>query len=100
MRSGGSGTIQIPTELKDVILIPQNATVELQDKRIALIVDNENKVKFVAIEVRAVGGKYFVVDKGLNANDKFLVEGVGIITEGTQIKPEVVDLKQLENPKK
>lgn len=101
LRSGGSGTIQIPTELKDVILIPQNATVELQDKRIALIVDNENKVKFVAIEVRAVpGGKYFVVDKGLNANDKFLVEGVGIITEGTQIKPEVVDLKQLENPKK
>ncbi len=101
LRSGGSGTIQIPTELKDVILIPQNATVELQDKRIALIVDNENKVKFVSIEVRAVpGGKYFVVDKGLTTNDKFLVEGVGIITEGTQIKPEVIDLKQLENPKK
>ncbi|WP_339888757.1 efflux RND transporter periplasmic adaptor subunit [uncultured Flavobacterium sp.] len=101
LRSGGSGTIQIPTNLKDVILIPQNATVELQDKRIALIVDNENKVKFVPIEVRAVpGGKYFVVDKGLNPNDKFLVEGVGIVTEGTEIKPEVTDLKQLDNPKK
>jgi len=101
LRSGGSGTIQIPTELKDVILIPQNATVELQDKRIALIVDNENKVKFVPIEVRAVpGGKFFVVDKGLTTNDKFLVEGVGIITEGTEIKPEVIDLKQLDNPKK
>ena len=35
--------------MKDVILIPQNATVELQDKRIALIVDNENKVKFVPL---------------------------------------------------
>jgi membrane fusion protein, multidrug efflux system len=100
LRSGGSGTIQIPTKLKDVILIPQNATIELQDKRIALIVDNENKVKFVTIEVRAVpGGKYFVVDKGLNENDKFLVEGVGIITEGTLIKPEVIDLKQLDSPK-
>lgn len=101
LRSGGSATIQIPTELEGVILIPQNATVELQDKRIALIVDNENKVKFVPIEVRAVpGGKYYVVDKGLNTNDKFLVEGVGIITEGTKIKPEVVDLKSLDNPKK
>ncbi|MFC4741077.1 efflux RND transporter periplasmic adaptor subunit [Flavobacterium ponti] len=101
LRSGGSGTIQIPTNLKDVVLIPQNATVELQDKRIALIVDQENKVKFVPIEVRAVpGGEYFVVDKGLNANDKFLVEGVGIITEGTPIKPEVIDLKELNNPKK
>ncbi|WP_339834658.1 efflux RND transporter periplasmic adaptor subunit [uncultured Flavobacterium sp.] len=101
LRSGGSGIIQIPTGLKDVILIPQNATIELQDKRIALIVDKENKVKFVSIEVRAVpGGKFFVVDKGLNTNDKFLVEGVGIITEGTQIKPEVIDLKELDNPKK
>lgn len=100
LRSGGSGTIQIPTELKGVILIPQNATVELQDKRIALVVDAKNKVKFVSIEVRAVpGGKYFVVDKGLTTNDKFLVEGVGIITEGTEIKPEVIDLKQLENSK-
>ncbi|NHN27125.1 efflux RND transporter periplasmic adaptor subunit [Flavobacterium jejuense] len=101
LRSGASGTIQIPTNLKEVILIPQNATVELQDKRIALIVDKENKVKFVPIEVRAVsGGKYFVVDKGLTINDKFLVEGVGIVTEGTPIKPEVINLKELDNPKK
>ena len=101
LRSGASGVIQIPTELKDVILIPQKATVELQDKRIALIIDKENKVKFIPIEVRAVpGGKYFVVDKGLTTNDKFLVEGVGIITEGTVIKPEVIDLKELDNLKK
>ena len=101
LRSGGSGILQIPTNLKDVILIPQTATLELQDKRIALIVDNENKVKFIPIEVRAVpGGKYFVVDKGLNINDKFLVEGVGIVTEGTAIKPVEVTLEQLENPKK
>lgn len=101
LRSGGSGIVQIPTNLNDVILIPQNATVELQDKRIALIVDKENKVKFVPIEVRAVpGGKYYVVDKGLSNEDKFLVEGVGIITEGTEIKPEIIDLKQLDTPKK
>lgn len=101
LRSGGSGVIQIPTNLKDVILIPQTATLELQDKRIALIIDSENKVKFVSIKVRAVpGGKYFVVDKGLNINDKFLVEGVGIITEGTTVKPVEIKLEQLENPKK
>ena len=101
LRSGASGIIQIPTNLKEVILIPQNATVELQDKRIALIVDKENKVTFVPIKVRAVsGGKYFVVDEGLSTNDKFLVEGVGIVTEGTPIKPVVTDLKELETPKK
>ncbi|MCW2118392.1 efflux RND transporter periplasmic adaptor subunit [Flavobacterium sp. 7A] len=92
LRSGGSGTIQIPTDLQNVILIPQNATLELQDKRIVLITDKENKVKAVPVEVRTVpGGRFFVVDKGLNVGDKILIEGVGIVSEGTQIKPEVVD---------
>jgi len=99
LRSGGSGTIQIPTDLKDVILIPQNATLELQDKRIALVADKDNKVKAVPIEVRAVsGGQLFVVDKGLNEKDKVLIEGVGIVTEGTPIKPEVVDYNTIINP--
>ncbi|WP_367752956.1 efflux RND transporter periplasmic adaptor subunit [Flavobacterium sp. WC2430] len=101
LRSGGSGIVQIPTNLKDVIIIPQNASLELQDKRIALIVDKDNKVKAVPIEVRAIpGGKFFVVDSGLNVNDKVLVEGVGIVTEGTLIKPEVVDFNTIINPTK
>lgn len=99
LRSGGSGIVQIPTDLKDVIIIPQNATLELQDKRIALIVDNDNKVKAVPIEVRAVaGGKFYVVDNGLNIGDKVLIEGVGIVQEGTPIKPEVVDFNTIIAP--
>ncbi|AWM13503.1 efflux RND transporter periplasmic adaptor subunit [Flavobacterium sediminis] len=99
LRSGGTGTVTIPTDLKDVILIPQSATMEMQDKTIALVVDKENKVKMVPVEVRPVpGGKFFVVDKGLNVNDKVLIEGVGLITEGTPIKPEVVPLNDILNP--
>lgn len=101
LRSGGSGTIQIPTHLEDVILIPQSASLELQDKRIVLVADKDNKVKSIPVEVRAVpGGKYFVVDKGLTVNDKILVEGIGIVTEGTLIKPETVDYDTVMNPKK
>jgi membrane fusion protein (multidrug efflux system) len=99
LRSGESGIIQIPTKLQDVIIIPQNATLEMQDKRIALVVDKENKVKAVPITVRPVpGGRFFVVDSGLNLNDKMLIEGVGVITEGTLIKPEVVAYKTVLNP--
>ncbi|MFV8335508.1 efflux RND transporter periplasmic adaptor subunit [Flavobacterium sp. RSP29] len=101
LRSGGTGSIEIPTDLKDVIIIPQNATLELQDKRIVLAVDKNNKVQAVPIEVRAIpGGKFFVVDSGLNLKDKILIEGVGIVTEGTLIKPEVVDFKTIINPTK
>lgn len=101
LRSGESGILQIPTALQNVIIIPQNATIELQDKRIALVVDTENKVKAIPIVVRSIpGGRFFVVDSGLNPNDKMLIEGVGIVTEGTLIKPEVVDYKTVIDPTK
>lgn len=96
LRSGETGVIQIPTFLENVILIPQTATFELQDKRMALILGENQQVKNVPIKVRAVpGGQYFVVDKGINVNDQVLIEGVGIVQEGTKIKPVLVDFKQV-----
>lgn len=92
LRSGSSASIQIPTNLQDVIVIPQSATLELQDKRMTFIVDKDNKVTAVPIKVRAIpGGQFFVVDSGLKLNDKLLIEGVGIVTEGTIVKPDAVD---------
>ncbi|HJS00011.1 MAG TPA: efflux RND transporter periplasmic adaptor subunit [Flavobacterium sp.] len=101
LRSGGSGSIQVPTDLQDVILIPQSATLEMQDKLVVLIADKDNKVKAIPVEVRAVpGGQFFVVDKGLNVNDKILIEGIGIVSEGTPIKPELVDYASIIKPEK
>ncbi|WP_348798350.1 efflux RND transporter periplasmic adaptor subunit [Flavobacterium adhaerens] len=98
LRSGGSGTVKIPTNLQDVILIPQNATLEMQDKRIVLSYDKDNKVVAKPVEVREVpGGKFYVVDKGLNVDDAILIEGIGIISEGTKIKPEIVANPVLAN---
>ncbi|MES2798839.1 MAG: efflux RND transporter periplasmic adaptor subunit [Bacteroidota bacterium] len=96
LRSGSSASVQIPTDLTNVIVIPQSATIELQDKRMAFIVDKDNKVTAVPITVRAIpGGQFFVVDSGLSINDKLLIEGVGIVTEGTIVKPEPVDYNSI-----
>lgn len=92
LRSGSSVTVRIPTMVTNAIIIPQNATTELQNKRLAYILDSENKVKAVPIIVRAVpGGQYFVVDSGLSENDKLIVEGIGILTEGTLIQPNLIN---------
>ena len=34
----------------------------------------------------------------VNVGDKVLLEGVGIITEGTVVKPEIIGLDQMLNP--
>lgn len=93
LRSGSSATVRIPTFVSNAIIVPQKATTELQDKRLAYIVGDSNKVKAVPIKVREVpGGQFFVVDEGLTESDKLIVEGIGIITEGTVIKPTLIPM--------
>lgn len=88
LRSGGSATIRIATPANNAILIPQSATYELQGKRMACIIDKNNSVTAKEIQVREVpGGKFFVADTGLTVGDKILLEGVGVLNEGTKIVP-------------
>lgn len=89
LRSGSSASVRIPTQVNNAIIIPQFATTEMQDKRMAYIVGEENKVKAVVIKVRPIpGGKYFVVDDGLTEKDQLIIEGIGIITDGMPIQPQ------------
>jgi len=63
----------------------------LQDKRLAYIVGKDETVTGVPVKVREVpGGKFFVVTEGLNPNDKLIIEGIGIVPEGTKIKPQII----------
>lgn len=89
LRSGSTGSIVIPMHVDNVILIPQNATTELQDKRFAYVVDKDNKVTSRQITVLANNdGRNFVVTAGLNDGDRIVVEGVGVsVRDGSQIVP-------------
>lgn len=101
IRSGSSATVRIPNALKDVILIPQSATFELQDKRFVVVVAKDGTTKNVAVTVmQNTAGNFFVANSGLKAGDQIVLEGVATIKDGTKIKanpenPETVyaDLK-------
>lgn len=87
IRSGSSATVRIPNDLKDVLLIPQSATFELQDKRFAVVVGKDGKTKNVTVTVmQNTAGNFFVVESGLKAGDQVVLEGVATLKDGTQIK--------------
>jgi membrane fusion protein (multidrug efflux system) len=88
IRSGSSTTVRIPNEVKDVILVPQSATFELQDKIFAVTVGKDNKTKNVAItKLETPAGNYYVVTEGLKAGDQIVLEGVASLKDGSEIKP-------------
>lgn len=92
IRSGSSAMVRIPNDVKSAILVPQSATFELQDKRFVVTVDKDNKAKTVAIiTLENAPGKFFVVESGLKAGDKIVLEGVSTLKDGTPIKANVVN---------
>ena len=85
LRNGGSGTIIIPTERKNCIVIPKSATYELQDRIFVYKVVDE---KATATEIQVASqdnGTEYIVEKGLNVGEVIVSEGAGLIKEGTRI---------------
>lgn len=87
IRSGSSTTVRIPNDVKDVIIVPQSATFELQDKIFAVVLGKDSKTKNVNITVlENTTNNYYVVTSGLKAGDEIVLEGVAALKEGSEIK--------------
>ena len=88
LKSGGAGQIVVPHVSNNVVTIPQEATVQVQDKIFVYIVGNDNKVKYTAIKVNPQDdGINYIVTDGLHAGDRYVSKGITKLTDGEQIKP-------------
>lgn len=86
LHNGGTATVVLPTALKGCIIIPQEATYELQN-RVFVYKVVDGKTKATPVEVfRLNNGREYVVDKGLNVGDVIIAEGAGLLREGVEIK--------------
>ena len=89
LRSGATGQIIMPDNKESVLVIPQKATFELQDRRFVYVVNDSNKVVSTPIVVEANNdGKNFVVTSGLQPGQRIAIEGVGTkLSDGMAINP-------------
>ncbi|MCF0202146.1 MAG: efflux RND transporter periplasmic adaptor subunit [Bacteroidaceae bacterium] len=85
LKSGGAATVEISMKMKDVLVIPQTATYELQDKVFVYKVVN-NKAKSVEVKVVPLDdAKHFAVTGGLKEGDVVISDGAGNVTEGEEV---------------
>lgn len=85
LRNGSSGTVILPSTVADHIVIPQEATFELQDKIFVYkVVDG--KAKSTEIKVLPQNdGKNYVVLEGLTCGEEIIAEGAGLMREGMPV---------------
>lgn len=88
LKSGGSGSIILPKEGGNSIVIPQSATTEVQNKVFVYVVGKDNKVKYTEIQIDPQNdGINYVVTGGLKAGDRLVVNGLSSLSDGMEIKP-------------
>ena len=90
LHNGGSGSVVVSTHRKGCIVIPQEATYELQN-RVFVYRVIDGKTKATPVEVfRLNNGKEYVVETGLSEGDVIIAEGAGLLKEGIKVKSEGV----------
>ena len=83
--SGGTGKVILPTSLHNAIVIPQEATYDIQDKvYVVKVVEGKAVASMIQVE-SATDGKSYVVIDGLKAGEVIIAKGAGFVKEGTTI---------------
>lgn len=90
LKHGETGKVQMTIPLHDVLVIPQKATYEIQDKKYVFVVDKNNVVKSRTITISNEMPDLYVIASGLSTNDKILLDGVQKVKDDDKIEAEFV----------
>lgn len=86
LHSGANGNIVIPTTYRPIILIPQEATFELQDKIFVYrVIDGITQTTQITVSPLSDGKEYIVTD-GLQVGDEIIASGAGLLKDGMPVK--------------
>ncbi len=101
LRSGNTGRIRLGLQHNDAILVPQSATIEMQDKVFVFTVNKQNKVNKMPITIIGKNGTNYLIKDGVKTGDQIVLSGIDKLQEGQVIQPEKPSTKvaQLTNKK-
>jgi RND family efflux transporter MFP subunit len=91
LRPGQFGRVRfISYTRKGALLIPQKAVVELQGSYQVAVVGSDNKVSLRSVTVGERTGAMWIVNGGLKAQERVVVEGVQKVRDAMTVNPTLV----------
>lgn len=97
LRPGQYGRVRtIAEQRKGALLVPQRAVSELQGIYQVAVVGADNKVAIKSVKTGPQFGNMWVIESGLQAGDKVVVDGLQRLREGMTVTPTL--FKDTETP--
>jgi RND family efflux transporter MFP subunit len=88
LRPGGYGRVRASVRTHDsALLVPQRAVIELQGSYQVAVVGDDNKVNIRPVTIGERVGKFWIVNQGLKAGERVVVEGLLKVRDGATVKP-------------
>ncbi len=88
LRPGQFAKVRAVTDRrKGALLVPQRAVRDLQGVSQVAVIDADDKVAFKTVKLGPPHGSDFVVESGLAAGERVVVEGLQKIRQGMLVKP-------------
>lgn len=94
LKNGETGKVLMDVPLHNVIVIPQKATYEIQDKKYVFVVDKNKVVSSKEITIKGEIPDLYIIDSGITENDKILLEGVQKVKDNDKIQYKYVAPKE------
>lgn len=88
LRSGNTGKVKISVNHTNAIIVPQEATIEIQDKVFVFLLDKNNSVMRQPIVVSGKSGTNYLVEEGIKTGDRIVLKGFENLPDGAKIIPE------------
>ncbi|HEY9000889.1 MAG TPA: efflux RND transporter periplasmic adaptor subunit [Mucilaginibacter sp.] len=88
LRSGNTGKVRLSLQHKDALIVPESATIDMQDKVFVFTVGDSSKVKKQAITIIGKSGSNYLVKDGVKIGDQIVLSGIDHLQEGMVIHPE------------
>jgi len=100
LRTGNTGKIRLPQMFTSVLIIPQEATFEIQDKVFVYAVGDSNKIITKPINISGRTANYYYVSNGIQPGEKIVLSSqstmlMGGLRDGMPITPQIVSTDSL-----
>jgi membrane fusion protein (multidrug efflux system) len=99
LRPGMYAKVKIAMEIrKDAKIIPLRCIMELQGQKSVFVVNDSNMVVAQRVTTGPIKGDYIIIDDGLEADDKVVIDALQKVRDGMPVVPKTIEFESKSNP--